>query len=230
MANILAVMQPMFIPWAGYFNLMSNSDVFVFLDDVQLEKQSWQTRNRLLLDGQIKWVSLPIEHRGLKQKISETRIIENKKWFNSLSDSFKRNYAKHAYFNSAIEIIDFFLNNTNELLSVRNEETIIFIAKKLNIKTKIYRSSSLDIKGIRSDRLINFCSYFNAKIYLSAIGSSNYLRDDNFNERSPSSLLFQEYTPQYYYQKNSENFVSHLSIVDVVANMGWEETREYIRG
>src|SRR5690242_13477665 len=89
------IMQPTFLPWAGYFHLLAEADVFVFLDDVQLSKQSWQTRNRILLNGQPHWISVPIEHRGLSQTIRETPLVHTVQ--EKLCRTLEQTYAHHPY-------------------------------------------------------------------------------------------------------------------------------------
>ena len=210
MSTTLVVMQPTVLPWAGYFNLMHLADDFVFHDDIQLEKRSWQTRNRLLLEGKADWISLPIEHISEKQRISETRVLVDKKWIAKFLRCFRRNYEKHSYFKEAFEVVDYFVNLESDNLAIRNEEMIRFIAEHLQI--------------------IGFCKHFQASIYLSPLGSSEYLQADSFSARSPSHLTFQNYGVLPYPQINSKDFVPNLSILDVIANLGLEHARSYIIG
>ena len=230
MSITLVVMQPTVLPWAGYFNLMHLADDFVFHDDVQLEKRSWQTRNRLLLGGKAEWISLPIEHSGEKQKISETRVILDKKWTDKVHRDFRRHYGAHPYFGAAAEVMDTFLNCTTDNLARRNESAIRLVAERLQLQTRIHRASELGIEGVRSERLIAFCRHFRADTYLSPLGSADYLQADRFAERAPASLAFQNYAVPPYSQASCKEFVSHLSIVDVVANLGWEQSRDYVIG
>ena len=94
-------------------------------------------------------------------------------------------------------------------------------------RTYIERET-LSITGGRSARLISICEYFDAEEYLSPVGSADYLSEDGFTEKTTISLKFQKYEPLLYPQKGSQEFVSHLSIVDVVANLGWDGARQYI--
>jgi len=228
LSGTLVVMQPTVLPWPGYFNLMCNADDFVFHDDVLLSRPSWQTRNRLLFAGKAEWVSLPTMHVGDDQRISETKVIMDKKWKDMLRRRVSQNYSRHPHFREAAEIIEILLDHTDDCLSSRTETCIRYIAGKLGLHPRIHRSSDLRIDGHRSDRLIAFCRYFNADIYLSPVGSADYLAADSFAEHAPSRLAFQEYAPQPYPQANCPEFVSHLSIVDLVANVGWESARAYV--
>ena len=69
-----AIMQPTYLPWPGYFNLISKADVFVFLDDAQFQKNSWHNRNRILVENKPHWITVPVKHKSLDQKINETEI------------------------------------------------------------------------------------------------------------------------------------------------------------
>jgi hypothetical protein len=230
MSKTLVVMQPTVLPWSGYFNLMHLSDDFVFHDDIQLEKRSWQTRNRLLLDGKVDWISLPIEHLGEKQKISDTRVLVDRKWTDKVDRAFRRSYEKHPHFNAAAEVMACFLSFENDNLALRNEAVIRLVAERLGIQTRIHRASELGIEGVRSERLMAFCKFFQADTYLSPLGSKEYLMEDQFEARSPSQLVFQDYPVLPYPQTHVAEFVPSLSIVDVVANLGWAQAKAYIIG
>lgn len=223
-------MQPTFLPWAGFFNLMSQADIFISLDDVQLEKQSWQTRNKLIISGRPEWISLPIKHTHLGQKIIETSTSEEHIWLRKTINKFHHSYSKHPHYGEAIEIFKLLEECVSTNLSNINETILLYIAEKLKAKPIFYRSSDLKIEGKRSERLVNLCEYFNAKEYLSPIGSTEYLSEDAFTQKTTTKLRFQNFSPSKYKQHGSLEFISHLSIVDVVANLGWSDARKYING
>lgn len=121
----LVVMQPTFLPWAGYFNLMAQADDFVFLDDVQLEKQSWQTRNRLAFGGQALWLPVPVRHTHLAQTIAETEVLHASRWRDKLARGFAQNYARHPHLADAREVLDTLLAQPAEArLAALNEAVI----------------------------------------------------------------------------------------------------------
>ncbi len=224
----LVVMQPTYLPWAGYFNLLAQADDFVFLNDVQLEKQSWQTRNRWMSGGEAHWIIVPVNHTRLAQTIVETEVLDRKQWRNKLAKGFGMNYGGHPYFKAAKEVIDLLVAAPESRLADLNEVLIRYIAGRLGVTARLHRSCDLGIRGVRSERLVAMCQLFSAHEYLSPLGSANYLEEDRFAARSSAILRFQDYEPKPYVQKGSKNFLSHLSIVDVVANLGWEKTRVYV--
>jgi len=226
----LVIMQPTFIPWAGYFELMLNSEEFVFLDDVQLEKQSWQTRNRLIINGKIHWLSVPVQHDNSKQLICDTKLLIDDIWRKKFLNSFLFNYKKHSFFDDAFEVFDYLINQSESKLSSFNINLIQFIKRRLNITSNTYLSSELAIGGNRTDRLISLCDHFNALEYLSPLGSLEYLQSDGFSNKTNTKLRFQNFSPIAYKQYGSAQFISHLSIIDVIANLGWLNTKKYLMG
>jgi hypothetical protein len=224
----LVVMQPTVLPWAGYFNLIAQADDFVFLDDAQLERQSWQTRNRLVLGSSVRWVSVPVRHVELGQSIRNSIIDESRPWARKLERSVELNYCHHPYYREAAEIVTWLTTGLDDSLSIRNENLIKLVANRLGLTPRFHRASDLNVPGERGERLLNLCHHFGAAEYLSPAGSAVYLTSDGFVERSPASLRFQEFYPEPYTQRGLTEFISHLSIVDIVANIGWDGARQYV--
>jgi hypothetical protein len=225
----VVIMQPTFLPWCGYFHLAGQSDVFVFLDDVQLEKQSWQTRNRLLVNKAPHWISVPIIHDNCNQSIAETKVKESSNWRAKLHRTFLLNYGNHPFSTEAQEIVNLILHSDSDSLAVINESVIEFIAEKLRIKANFFKSSSLQINKKRTDKLISICDYFQADVYLSPQGARKYLEADCFSERTLIKLIFQEFSQPSYVQKGLKDFIPNMSILDMVANIGFDHTSELIR-
>lgn len=223
-------MQPTFLPWAGYFNLMQSVNAFIFLDDVQLEKQSWQTRNRIIINAASHWISIPIQNQSLSQRLNETSLVNNAVWKSKLERSFDQNYGKHPYYHDAKAILSCLIADQETTLSRLNVNLITFIAQNIGIPTPTFLSSDCDIVAPRTSRLLALCDKFACDEYLSPPGSASYLADDDFVGRSRAKLVFQNYVPRPYPQKNSNEFIPNLSIVDVIANIGWKAAEEYIKG
>jgi hypothetical protein len=222
------VMQPTFLPWAGYFNLMAQADDFVFLDDVQLEKQSWQTRNRWLVGGQVHWITVPVRHTHLAQTIAATEVIDTGRWRDKLARGFAQHYGRHRHFADARDIVETLRNHPAQQLGALHEAVIRQIAERLGLAPRLHRASDLPNSGPRSQRLLGLCRALGAASYLSPRGSADYLAEDGFAEQSPAALRFQDYQPPSYPQSGAASFVPHLSIIDVVANLGWAGARQHV--
>jgi hypothetical protein len=222
-------MQPTFFPWSGYFNLISQADCFVFLDDVQFEKQSWQSRNRILVQGKPLWISVPIVHRSLEQAINQIEICDQPSWREKLLRTLAQNYARHQYCEAMLQVANRLIETESVNLAVVNITLILAFCDRLGLVPKFFRSSELSISGKRTERLIRICERLGCNEYLSPVGAADYLAQDGFSERSAIRLTLQQYNPLPYSQKQSPAFVSHLSILDVVANLGWSGATEYVR-
>ena len=227
-APCLVVMQPTFLPWAGYFNLMAQADDFVFLDDVQLEKQSWQTRNRWLAGGQVHWITVPVRHTHLAQTIAATEVVDTSRWRDKLSRGFAQHYGRHRHFADARDIVETLHTHPEQRLGALHEAVIRQIAARLGLAPRLHRASDLPNGGPRSQRLVGLCRELGAGRYLSPRGSADYLAEDRFAEQSPAALSFQDYRPPPYPQTGAASFVPNLSIIDVVANLGWAGARGYV--
>tara|TARA_Y100001970_G_scaffold285717_1_gene406159 strand:+ start:1252 stop:1923 length:672 start_codon:yes stop_codon:yes gene_type:complete len=222
-------MQPTYLPWPGYFNLILKSDAFIFLDDSQFQKNSWHNRNRILVQKKPHWITVPVEHKTLVQKINETKIANNRIWGKKHCKLIQQSYCKHPFSNEILDIINLIDNQNFSSLSDLNTRLILWFLEKLKITTKIYFSSKLGIVGKRTQRIINFLEYLDADTYLSPIGASEYLKSDGFSDLTTRKLEFQEFTSVPYAQHNNKGFHPFLSIVDLVANIGWESTKTYLK-
>ena len=225
----VSIMQPTYLPWAGYFNLISKSDIFVFLDDVQFSKQSWQNRNKIIMNYRVRWLTVPVIRISLDRKINEIMFDDTQKWRNKHYKSIKHSYQNHSYFDQIQPILDIINNNQIVNLSDLNIRIIKHICEILTIETEnIYLSSELGISGARSERLIKIIRKFDCGTYLSPIGSKDYIEKDIILNQSKIEIIYQNYIPKEYKQKNLNTFRSHLSIIDVIANIGIKKTKTYI--
>lgn len=224
------IMQPTFFPWAGYFYLASQADVFVFLDDVQLEKQSWQTRNCILLNGKAAWISVPLIHMGSEQKICEVEVFDQSLWRIKLLRKLAQTYARHPFCDVMLKGANLLGGMSETHLADINILLITDFCNRFGIQPRFARSSRLGISGDRTERLIRICEHFGCQEYLSPAGSADYLAQDRFTERTNIRLSLQKYEAQVYPQYRSNAFISHLSVIDVVANLGWDGGARYVRG
>jgi hypothetical protein len=222
-------MQPTYLPWSGYFNLIQSVDQFIFLDDVQFEKRSWQSRNRILLNGKEHLLTVPTAKSPQSTLIKDTKIDDRSDWKRKTYATLVAAYNKAPHGKEIIESLSpFYRSNEYELLADLNIAIIRQLCVFLGMNTKFIRSKDLACEGVRSSHLVNICQRLGFNVYLSPRGSMTYLTEDRFEETSGLTLEYQEFSPKPYKQYKSLDFVSHLSIVDVIANQGPTFTREYI--
>jgi hypothetical protein len=222
-------MQPTYLPWSGYFNLLAEADKFVFLDDVQFERQSWQSRNRILLDGKEHLLVAPVKRDGLGTLVKDATISDENNWRRTHWRTLQAAYGKAPYGEHLLAALKpFYEEKATQLLSDLNQSIIRVLASMLKIDTPTFRASKLGCDGQRSVRLAKICETLGCDEYLSPRGSEAYLNEDNFGEEAGVSLSFQEFEPARYKQYRAERFVSHLSVVDVIANLGADGARAYV--
>lgn len=225
----VALMQPTFLPWLGYFELMSKADAFVFLDDFQFVHRSYHQRNRLFVNHDAaRWVTCPVDKKGsYLAPLNQTRIVEDG-WRKKLWRTIEGNYAKAKYFSTYADALRSLILQTYENLAVQNMTMIRALAQILDILTVFHCSSEHVFYGKRSALLYEILSYYNADTYLSAHGSFEYMQEDGVFPVRDIEVFFQDAVPKPYPQIGSKTFVPYLSVLDALFNVGAERTKKLI--
>ncbi len=222
-------MQPTYFPWVGYFSLLDSVDTFIFLDDAQFERGSWQNRNRVLVSGKEHWITVPARREHLGQLICQTTIDEKRPWRHKHLRLLEQSYARHEQADQMLEVARLILQTDLTCIADLNIAVISQITSRLGFETPLLRSSELGLGGERTERLIAICNHLGCDEYVSPMGSMDYLSEDGFSRKTNVKLRFHEFRPRPYSQMGSEAFVSHLSVLDAAANIGWHGVTGYIR-
>lgn len=223
-------MQPNYLPWAGLFNLVANVDQFVFLDDVQFTKRTWQQRNRILMNGRETMLTVPVQVKGrFSQLINEVCIDNSRPWTRKHLGTLESAYARHPHAATALELLNDCLNPVPGMLVDNNTRIIKAIATALGLTPTFLFSSDLNVSGAKSARLLQICQELGADTYLSANGSRGYIEEEGIFGESEVTVRYQNFVPQPYPQAGVTEFVPYLSMVDVLANLGTDGAREYVR-
>ncbi|WCF07927.1 WbqC family protein [Paenibacillus thiaminolyticus] len=225
-------MQPTYLPWAGYFQLMNEADIFIFYDDVQFARRSWQQRNRILLHGQESFLTVPVLSKGLRsQLINEVRLDDSQPWRHNHTEKLKHAYKKHSFGSEIIKLVDsILLDPSIENLADLNICLINSICSRMQIGTRLMKSSDIPVEGKKSQYLLRLCEYVGATEYISPAGAMTYIEDEGLFASSSIKVIYQDYTPAPYAQRGMEHYSPYLSIVDVIANIGFEGGRLYVSG
>ncbi|UII30194.1 WbqC family protein [Fulvivirga ulvae] len=217
---IISVMQPTYLPWMGYFALIDCSDKFVIYDDVQFEKQSWQQRNRIKTNQGVQMLTIPVSKSvSASRLIYDIMINENGKWRKKHLKSIEQSYRSSAYFQEVFPVLESCYLHDTDSLSEFNSHIIMELCGYLGIDKKIVFSSSFRCQGVKVDKLINIVKYLGADEYLSPIGSFEYINENNLFEKEKISLHYQNFRHPRYNQLHGE-FISHMSIIDLLFNEG----------
>ena len=221
---IVSIMQPTYLPWLGYFDLIAKADIFVFLDDVQFSRRSWQQRNRVLLDGKEMMLTIPTKNKGKRdQLIKNVLVDDNQDWRVKHFKTLELAYKKTPYGPRFLKIIKKNIFNSIDNLSELNQGIIKALSNELKIKTSFKKASDLDTQGKKSQKLFNICSTLGASKYLSPIGSKEYIEEEGVFNRSSVSVEYQRFIPQPYKQRLCKEFIPYLSIIDFLCNVDYKD-------
>ncbi|MCP4650688.1 MAG: WbqC family protein [PVC group bacterium] len=216
---IVVIMQPTYLSWSGYFDMMDNADVFVLLDTVQFEKQAWQQRNRIkITEGQSKWLTVPVV-QNLGQKISDVQIKNSEPWSRKHWGTIEQFYKQTEYWKTYKEdLAQIYLKDWDKLAEL-NIALINFLKEKFNISTKLLRASQLQVSGEKVRLLVDICHDLKADVYMSTPRAADYLEHNNIFAEEGIALKYHQYEPSIYRQLHGK-FLPYMSALDLLLNEG----------
>tara|TARA_A100001011_G_C14292025_1_gene836651 strand:- start:1241 stop:1942 length:702 start_codon:yes stop_codon:yes gene_type:complete len=217
----LAISQPTFLPWSGYFSLINYVDEIVFLDDIQFDKRSWQQRNIIKTPNGSELITIPVLSKDLfKQNINQVKIDYNTNFLTKIIKTIKQNYSKSQYFKESSNELFEILSSRPKMLLDLNLLLIKWVCKVLDININYSYSSDLALIERKNDLIEAICKKKDAQTYVSTIGSKNYLNDKIFfQENTNTNLIFFDYKNLEYDQLYGK-FCKNLSIIDLIFNKG----------
>lgn len=229
--KVIAIHQPNFFPWLGYFNKIAKADTFVFLDHVQFSKTAgtWSNRVQIVINKSPSWLTAPIDRNfhGLRN-INEMNYQKNSQWRQKLIKTIEFNYRKSPFFKEVISTIEPLVLNEEESISKYNIRAVKLIANKLNIPSeKFILSSELNFEGHSNEMLVSIVKALKGSIYMCGGGADGYQNEDVF-KNNVISLKRQDFVHPQYEQFNSDFFQPGLSILDALFNVGWDQTMQLI--
>jgi len=219
----VAIMQPTYLPYLGYFHLIAASDVFVFLDDVQFARRSWQQRNRIMGPNGEVMLTVPVQKAPQETLIRDVEICDAEPWRERHLESIRHAYGKRPFFAEGVEFLELPLAQPFFYLSSLTCCLIQIAARRMGLKTEFVRSSGLNVAGKRSDHLRAILEAVGATDYLSPMGSQAYMVEDGWD----FPVRYQSFVPVPYPQ-GREPFTPYMAFIDAVMNVGWEGTRGII--
>ena len=215
---IVAVHQPQYLPWLGYFDKIRRADVFCYLDNVQYKKNDWQNRNRIKTAQGWQWLTVPVHYR-YPQKICEVTINNTVKWKNKHRQALISNYNRAPYFKEFFELLEPVYLKDWELLCELNMHLIERLKDALKLDQQpTVKASDFDLSEDPTDRLIDICQVLKADTYLSGQDGVNYMNMERFEQRG-IRVIVQDFKHPVYPQA-FEGFQSHMSVVDLLFNCG----------
>jgi hypothetical protein len=226
----IAVMQPYFFPYLGYFQLVAAVDRFIAWDDVQYINRGWVNRNRILLNGEPAYITLPLDKAAQTAHINERRIADKKGTATKILGQLHAAYRKAPYYAETRQLVEDIFAHEGQSLSCFLFDSLQKICLQLGIETPLVLSSSLqkNDEGLSgSARIIAICKALQADTYVNAIGGRELYCGEEFRT-SNIDLRFIEMSP-IAYQQNIEKFVPYLSIIDVMMFNEKDVIKQYLQ-
>ena len=218
----LAIHQPEFMPWTGFFAKMARADAYVVLDHVQFKKRYFENRNRIVsAGGKVGWVGVPVISKGaFDQAINQVRIDNSQPWQRKLLGTIAHTYAKAPCFQPYFDELQAIVTaRPFERLVDLNLELIGFFRRHLGIATPMAFSSTMALNGHKgSDLILEICRQHHARQYLCGASGKDYLVAADF-QRAGVAIAWLNYRPAAYRQLGAP-FVAGMSALDLLFNHG----------
>ena len=221
-AELVAIVQPTFLPWAGWFDLADQVDLLIVLDNVAFSKQSWQQRNRIRTSQGLSYVTLPVRTAGkLGQRILDTELA-NVDIIDKLVRTITQNYSRARYLERYLPDFSKVLRESasSGRLADLNRGLIDWLFLQLGIATPQVSSSQLAVEGKRGALVAELCKRVGAARYVSPAGAQEYLLKDRAEfEQRGIAVELQNYVHPIYRQC-FEPFMPYASVLDLLLNEG----------
>lgn len=228
----VAIHQPNFLPWLGYFHKIARADTFVFIDHVEFVKGHICNRNKIKNNqSEAVWITVPVKHdKGLSVNYNELKIDYSQQWGVDILNQFRGSYAGAPYYKRYFDILEGYLREKEyPSLAALNIDLIAFCCEELNIDTRleVVSEQGKDF-GEKNEMNVNICNHFGADTYLSGQGAKKYNDEELFRENG-IKLVYQQFEHPEYPQQH-KGFVPNLSVIDLLMNCGPEKSRKVLFG
>lgn len=221
-----AILQSSYLPWLGFFNMVQQSDVFVFFDDVQWTTRDWRNRNRIRTPQGWTWLTVPVRLNKsyFEYRSNEVEIDYSQPWQKKHLGTFSHCYAKSPFFNQVYPMLENIVGKPHKLAIELNYDIVLAICDYLGLKKRFLYSQDMCIPDQvkKSERLLAVLEKVGGITeYISGPAAKNYLEEDKF-KRAGIAVSWHEYHHPFYAQNtwHSGTFISYLSIVDLLFNHG----------
>lgn len=223
---ILTAHQPVYLPWLGLFHKIALADLFVSFDQVQYQPKDWNNRNRIKTAQGPIWLSVPVLRKGyLDRTISDIEINNSEPWARKHWRSLQVAYAKAPYFSRYADFFEETYARRWERLVDLNAHMLRWFLDTLGIAVPVRSAAEWTFQGEKSDLVLDMCRQVGATTYIFGALGRDYADQETF-AASGVGLHFQDYHHPAYAQMHGD-FISHLSIVDLLFNCG-DESRDIL--
>ncbi|WP_018619562.1 WbqC family protein [Spirosoma luteum] len=214
----LAIMQPYFLPYIGYMQLMSAVDTFVLYDDVAFINRGWVNRNRLLINGQEHLFTVPLKDASQNKRINEVMIASDPKWRSKLLKTVEQGYRKAPFYQAVMPLTEKIINFTTDSIADLVYFSLVELNQYLGLSTRLVQSSTVynnaDLKA--QERILDICRQEKASHYINPIGGTDLYDKPTFAQAGMELSFIKALKVEYPQINNRTEFVPWLSIIDVL--------------
>jgi hypothetical protein len=228
MSVTVVIEQPNYIPWLGYFDLIRQSDVWVWYDDVQYTRRDWRNRNRVAGRATPEWLTIPVKTKGsFSQLISDVAIDDSEDWRRRHLGTLRRCYGAAPFFEIVHDVVGSAIGAGHERLADLTIALNEAICALLRLTPRFERSSRMNgEKSGRQERLIEICAGVGGTTYLSGPAARAYIDPWRFADAGIDLRYISYNYPQY--PRGDAGFIANLSIVDALAWLGPDGTAAFL--
>jgi hypothetical protein len=233
LTKIVAIHQPNFLPWLGFFNKIVKSDFLILLDDVQFPKTGgvWANRHYVMENGTRRWHTIPISRNfSSTKKMNEIKFAPDIDWKKQYLKRITHCYSRAKYFSETYQFLYESLAYETDYLCDLNIHLITSVLRLLDMsESTLVKSSTLHKSGTSNELLCSLTKAVGASVYLSGGGAEGYM-DKSVFKSNGIRIIYQNYSSLDYPQVNRTEFVPGLTIIDALMNCGAEKTKKLVIG
>lgn len=224
----LAIMQPYFFPYVGYFKLIESVDKFVFYDDVDFIKNGWINRNRIFVSGKVGYMTIPLLGASSNQKICDVQTQKQSLWVRKLTEAVKQNYSKAPNFKACFELFNAVLEQEQDSISDYAKSSVLLTVEALGIDAEMVMSSKVYAnEQLKSeDRILDICNKEQADEYWNLPGGALLYEKESFASRGIDLKFVKPALVEY--PQAGRDFEPGLSILDVMMFNSFDEARQLV--
>lgn len=227
---IAGIMQPYFLPYIGYWQLINAVDKFVLLDDVNYITRGYINRNSILINGREHRFTIPVWQASQNKLIKDTRFAFGRKEKDKFLLMIENAYKKAPKFDVVMPLIREIVNFDQEDITQYIYNSLVIVMSYLEIKTETYVSSAIEknnsFRG--QDRIIEICRQLKADVYINPCGGRKLYTKDVFEKNGMKLYFLDMRDDRIYYSQNQKVFEKNLSIIDVLFHNDVERIKDFL--
>ena len=219
----IAIHQPHFLPWLGYLHRMAQVDAFVLLDHVQFERRNYQNRTMIRMNGEPRWLTVPVLQRSQKERILDKEVDNGggeRWWGRTVTSTLRHVYGRSAYFKDFAPALNALLETPYARLVELNQAALDFLRDAYGIRTPLVRSSELGVDGQKAELILDVCRAVKADTLLAGNGGSRGYLDAAHFAAHGVRIEWHAFAHPVYPQPGEAAFTPGLSALDMLFNCG----------